>query len=296
MDEYALTDDPDHQIVMHRDAHFSGSFAAMLGYYAQEGKGVNPEFEIERIEELMQMESALGENLASTLLSDEEREKVKQAKKLYMDLRDLYEQNLGSNIPRLIADLILCEEEEPTELISQLVAKGTTVSAPLIDLIRTDDFYDPLFPGYGLAPALAAKCLGLIKDPRAIKPLFEAMGKEGFFAEEEIIEALHQIGTPARDFLIQVITTLPITNDSERAAIALIRFEEDESAAQACLEMLKNEKSWKYPSFATYLVLGCAGLKRAEDREAFVSLMKNSNVSPDLLYEMKHIASSWSKH
>ena len=71
----------------------------------------------------------------------------------------------------------------------------------LIDLLRNEDFYDPLFPGYGEAPVLAAKCLGLIGDKRAIISLFEAIGEGDFFNEDIILDALHVIGNPARDFL-----------------------------------------------------------------------------------------------
>ncbi|MES2122812.1 MAG: hypothetical protein V4492_08575, partial [Chlamydiota bacterium] len=67
---HAMTDAVDHDILMHRDAHFGGSFALMLEYYQKEGKGAHPEFGTSRIEELMRLEDECGENLAELVLGD----------------------------------------------------------------------------------------------------------------------------------------------------------------------------------------------------------------------------------
>ncbi len=59
-------------ILMHRDAHFAGQFSVMVDYYAQEGKGVH--FRIEEVEQLKQLQSSVGEDLAPLLLSEAEME------------------------------------------------------------------------------------------------------------------------------------------------------------------------------------------------------------------------------
>ena len=75
----------------------------------------------------------------------------------------------------------------------------------LIDIITSEKFYQPLSPGYGEAPALAARCLGLIGDERAIRPLFEALGREDFFMEEAIYSALSTTGDSAKEFLLNCL-------------------------------------------------------------------------------------------
>ena len=77
----------DNAILMHRDAHFSGSFPIMLEYYRNEGQGICPEFEIGRIEELAQTEAKTGKNLSATLLSGPEAEKVGRARESYKKLQ-----------------------------------------------------------------------------------------------------------------------------------------------------------------------------------------------------------------
>ena len=54
----------DNAILMHRDAHFGGSFDLMLEYYRKEGKGICKEFDIDRIKELPHTEKSAGKNLS----------------------------------------------------------------------------------------------------------------------------------------------------------------------------------------------------------------------------------------
>ena len=57
----------------------------------------------------------------------------------------------------------------------------------------------------GKLPLLAARCLGLIRDERAIRPLFGALGREDFFMEEAIFDALALIGDKAKEFLLNAL-------------------------------------------------------------------------------------------
>ena len=163
LEEYPLSYSIDNAILMHRDVHFGGSFQTMLDYYQKEGRGVSKEFEIKRIQELAELEKRSRQNLAAVMLTGPEAEKVAKAKQAYVSLRELYDiPNPKSKMPLLLADLILSEDEELPKAIEAVVAERGNIVRLLLDLLRNEEFYDPLFPGYGLAPSLAAQCLGKI--------------------------------------------------------------------------------------------------------------------------------------
>jgi hypothetical protein len=294
VDDFPLYSSIDAEIIMHRDAHFGGQFPLMLEYYAQEGKGVNPDFEIERIHELALLEKQLGQNLAGVVLTGVDAERVASAKEAYKVLRDLYDvENPVSKMPLLIADLILSESEEAEEEVEAIVKTKIMAVSSLIDLIRSEDFHDPLFPGYGKAPALATKCLGLIGDKKAIITLFESIGSGDFFDEDMALKALHAIGEPAKIFLLKVLRGRPINIDNERAAVALIAFKEDPEVSKACLEALKEEKVRADIPLATYLILVCEGLKEEQDRAEFLALMEEAKTPRALRQDFKAVAKVW---
>ena len=205
-EQFPLVDAVDHDILMHRDAHFGGLFSIMLDYYKNGGKGVQPEFNLSRIEKLDALEKQLKQNLAALFLSAQEVEKVADSRQLYQRLRAIYDVKNPKNLyPQLIADLILSEEEEPKKEMDAIVSEKDKIVPFLIELLRNEELYNPLFPGYGQAPFLAGQCLGKIGDKRAIISLFEMLGQGDFFADDQIIQALKMIGPPARDFLLQIL-------------------------------------------------------------------------------------------
>ena len=63
-DDIPLKDSLDVEILMHRDAHFSGSFDEMIAYYKKGGVGVNPEFPLEKLLFLQSIEKEQNVNLA----------------------------------------------------------------------------------------------------------------------------------------------------------------------------------------------------------------------------------------
>ncbi len=287
----------DNMILIHRDAHFGGSFPIMFNYYKNEGRGIFPEFDLRRIEELYELEQEKETNLSVLVLSGPEIEKIGASRKLYKQLRALYEQGnrpgMKKTIPILIADLILAENEDLPGAIEAIVAeKGIAVPA-LIELLRNEEFYSPFNPGYGLAPTIAAQCLGMIGDKRAIISLFEAIGNEDFFSEDVILSALRNIGEPAKNFLLNVLRGLPLNNDNERAAIALLNFKEDQEVAATCLKMLNEIDLDKYLVLATYLIFVCEGLTHPSDRAAFLDLKNRSNTPKELKREIEAIAKEW---
>lgn len=297
-EDFSLANALDATILMHRDAHFGGNFEFMLDYYEKGGKGVQPDIEISRIHELQEMEKQLHQNLAAMLLTAAEAERVAEARLSYKKLRDLYEMQrpkAGSKVshPMLLADLILSEEESSENEIAAIVSEKAGVVPLLIDLLRTENFYDPLFPGYGLAPSLASQCLGLIGDKRAIIALFELIGTEDFFDETILLEALKQIGDPAKDFLLKVLHSQPLNQDNERAAIALAYFKNDPEVALACFNLLAGLDLNAHQVLATYLALACEGLVEASQQAAFLTLMSAPHTPKMLKQDMQIIAKQW---
>jgi len=293
-EEYPISDALDTAILMHCHAHFGGQLAVMLDYYRRGGKGVSSEFEIKYIENLKKIEEDTKQNLAATLLSGSDAEKIAKSLEAYKRLRSLYEQESPeARLPRLIADLILSEDEKAEEEIAAIVQEKDKIVPALLEVLRAHDFYDPLFPGYGTAPALAAKCLGLIGDRRAIISLFETIGEGDFFEEDIALNALKQIGVPAKNFLLKVLRSHPVTSDNERAAIALLQFKEDYEVSKACFDLLKEDEVLRNIPFATYLVLDCEGLKGSEEEEDFKALAKDLKTPSPVRQEIKTITNGW---
>lgn len=293
-DHFSLKDEADIEILMHRDVHFGGSFPIMLDYYEKGGKGIHPEFDLERIKKLASFESASNTNLAGLLLSGSDAEKVAAARDAYKKLRDLYEEEaLSNNYPILIADLILSEEEIPQAEIDAIVKEKGAIVPALLELLRAEEFYDMLYPGYGQGPSLAARCLGMIGDKRALISLFEAIGEEDFFNEDILLESIRLIGEPAKEFLLHVLKARPLNYDNERAAIALIRFKDDPEVSKACLTLLQDPLARKDHALATYLALACEGLEEADLRRQFIEIGKDAHAPSSLARDIKTVAKAW---
>ncbi|WP_181679009.1 HEAT repeat domain-containing protein [Candidatus Protochlamydia amoebophila] len=293
-EHYPLVDAMDHEILMHRDAHFGGLFSVMLDYYKGEGKGIQPDFTIERIERLATLEAEMKENLAALFFTASEAQKVADARAAYQNLRSIYEiQNQQNRFPRLIADLILSEDEEAEKEVNAIVAEKDKIVPLLIECLGNEQFYDPIFPGYGLLPSLIVKCLGKIGDKRAIISLFEALGQGDFFADEQILRALKAIGDPAKAFLLKVVCGKPLNEDNERAAIGLLAFKENPEVANTCFNLLKNEDIQKRPCLSTYLALACIGLQDEHLRQEFRQMVTQPQLNAMLKEDMKGILHSW---
>lgn len=283
----------DAQIIMHRDVHFGGKFEFMIDYYAKGGKGINPEFEMENIEKLYQIELEGYDDIGQLLLTDSEEERINAAKDAYQELRSLYEEDSKTPLPRLIADLILSEEEEPEEELKKIVAYQKEAIPLLIDLLRSDDFRDPLFPGYGDAPRLAARCLGMIGDEKGIVALFESIKAQDFIEEEEILSALYQVGEPAKKFLMRIIASRPITQDNIIAAVALAHFSAEPDVSSFCLAQLQDEAVMRHEELALYMVWGCEGLTDSKERSRLLSFAERENISKSLKEEILFITKAW---
>lgn len=290
-EDLPLTDEIDQSILMHRDAHFGGLFDLMIDYYLKGGKGIHPEFEMERIRELALMERELKKNLASLLLSGADAEKVSQSRTFYKKLRELYDSDKPIHkLPKLVADLILTESDTAEEEIEAIVKEKAEIVPFLIEILRSEELHDPLYPGYGHAPALAMKCLGLIGDKRAIISLFESIGNGDFFDEDIAVQALHAIGEPAKLFLLNVLNGKPLNADNETAALALISFKDDPVVSEACFKMLRELDLNKQSYLATYLILACEGLPKEYQAE-FKKLAEDPHTPKLLKQDFKAVSS-----
>jgi len=286
-----LLDASDLDILMHKEVHFGGSFPLMMEYYEQEGVGVMPEFSLKRIKQLMQEEEKKRQNLAQMCLPSSALSMIEDAKHLYMHLRSIYEYPTSPPLSLAMADLILSEEDPPREEMRALCQHGSAAVGPLIDLIQTDKFYHPLYPGYGRAPILAAECLAKIHDEQAIPALFEAIGHENFFADDAMISALRSFGASAVSFLLKRVSQKPFGKENEHAAIALSSFPEEHRIALCCLSLLQDPDLKKQLTLANYLILGCAALKTPEEKKLFLSL--RDEFPGVIKHEMDLIAKNW---
>ncbi len=289
-----LTDEVDHEILMHRDAHFSGNFQEMLDYYENEGKGMGREILYDRILDLFEMEKELGRDLSAVSLSEEDKRQVHEARAAYLGLRDIY--GKATEIEKKLADLILSEEEDPEDEVAAVTAFGDEAVPILINLVDSEKFYSELFPGYGYAPALAARCLGILGNSVAILPLFNALKARHFDVEEELLLALSRIGEPAKKFLLKVMHQLPISRENERAVMALVSaFNTEGEIAKGCLEMLQNEDVARDEGLVTYLILGCSSLTSESDRKTFSGLCDKYPQLAHLKGETEAISSMWNR-
>jgi hypothetical protein len=290
---FPLIDETDRSILMQKDAHFSGNFAIMLDYYTKEGKGAIDDFPLERIQELYQLEKELGLFLSEEILSIQEKEQVLEAKAKYNSLRDLYD--LPPSPAQKVADLILSEDVSAQKEIEALLNLPQAIPL-LIQLVEEEDFYNPLFPGYGFAPLHAMECLGKLKAKEAIIPLFESLSKMEFFGQETAIQALVQIGKPGKDFLLSVLKKTPITKDNENAIIALLSFPQDLEIAFVCLDLLSTSEVLKKPVFCSYLLLSFEGLKDPLIQERLLALAKQPGFPIEAQEELQFILRNQAKN
>lgn len=292
--EFFLSEELDHEILMHRDAHFGGDFDVMLNYYSQDKVGVNPDFDLTRIEYLAEIEKQNEQNLAPLILSPSEIERVAAARKAYRSFKAIYDvEEEKVSHPRLIGDLILTEEEEPNDEIQAIVNEGLKISPELIAILKSEDAYDTLFPGYGFAPYLAMVCLALIKDPESIIPIFETIGRPSVFGDEPAFEALANFGEEGKKFLLKRLKSRPLNKDNFNAAVALSYFPPDIEIAKASFEELKDSKVRANPHLAAYLCCHADLLKGTESQKEFMTLAQDPHLPQELKEEMRKVVKDW---
>lgn len=288
-----LSDEIDHEIIMHRDVHFGGNFDVMLEYYEGEGRGCQQDYEIDQIARLADLERELGHDLAERLLENE-KEAVVNAKSMYEKLRSVYDLDMDESLQaRLVVDLIFTEEEDPEAEIAAICEQGRLITHLVLRTFKNPVLTDPLFPGYGRAPFELARVLGRLKDKTAIPALFEVIGSENFDLEEIAALALRDIGPDAKAFLLSRLQAERITRDNERAAIALVHFKDDLEVSEICWQLLQREDIRQHLPLSLFLAMCCSGLTNPGDRQDFRELFASSRIDYELKAEMRSVLEGW---
>jgi hypothetical protein len=239
--ELPLFEEEDKLCVMHRDAHFSGSFPAMKEYYSNpDAKGVLEEIDLSRIELLETIQNRMKTDVAPLIITGPDAEKVSLSKQMYKELADLAEKD-PSSPEGLLASAIL-SEEDIDEIAAHASAHLFEKPKMLVLLATSELFCDPLFPGYGTASCLAIRLLGQMKYEEAILDLFHLIGRRDFLTESAVLEALRKIGAPAKKFALDRLSSFPITPDHERAAMVLIEFLPDKEITDLFSKIVCDQK------------------------------------------------------
>lgn len=286
-----LMDAVDNEIIMHRDVHFSKNFSIMLEYYLHDSVGVIEEFPIQRIRELKKIEDNLKQDIAETILSDDQIRRIEKAKSIYIQLKDVYEKTEKNSIAQKISDLILSEEPLPQKEMDALTTKDAL--DPLLNLVDSLDFYDPLFPGYGRVPEFAAQILAKIQNPRALPHLFYAIEHADFSTEVAFIQAIVSFKEKALEFLFPKIEKKPFTSENKLAVHILTNFPPHPQIAQKTLSLLQREDIYEQTDLAAYLVLACEGLCDEVSRKRFSALKTVLPKDSPLQGDLSLIESSW---
>jgi hypothetical protein len=221
-------------------------------------------------------------DLAPLLLTGALAEKVANSKKMYCDLGKL----AGSDSPLAPIGAMILSEDDPKKA-AQLVVQHPGITAPLLEVLESPVLIDPLFPGYGKAPIASAYALGLLREKQAIPPLFIMLSSDDFELVSACEHALVQIGKPAQEFLMNIIKGKPITNDHERAASALLSFEQTAELSSFFLKEFEQIDAEKYPQLASLYVLGFQKLD-TEGRAALLHLEKTKPL-PSVVRQEIHL-------
>lgn len=107
------------------------------------------------------------------------------------------------------------------------------------------------------------------------------------------MDALKTIGKPAKEFLLKVLHGHPITSDNEQAALALLRFKDDNEVSTACLKMLQELDLNKQAPLATYLVLACEGLASSQEQNALQSIAAKDSTPKILKQDIAAVSKAW---
>nr|MCH9812127.1 hypothetical protein [bacterium] len=267
---------------------FGGSFPVMIEYYESDKVGVQEDFEISRIKELAAFDK--DGHLSADMLPEIAKNEVIFAKELYKKFRDCYEES--DDLPKKLADLILTEEYEPQREIEALSSFTKRAVKPLVEILQQDHFYNPINPGYGVAPIHAALSLKKIGNKDAIPHLFNALGKS-FSVDEIIIDTLISFGSAAEEFLSDRLKGIPYTKDNYLAALALSSFPVKDETAELALHLLSKKETYDHPSYVSYLICICEGLENEAEREKFCKIAESKNIPEPIKNEMKVVLGFW---
>lgn len=280
--ENFLNDEIDCKILKIRDAHFASDLSIMHTFYKRDDFRLDPEITLERIAYLAEIEAKLALDLAPTLLSEIDFEEVASAKNAYQQLQEVYENGNSTPIEIALADLILSEDDQAHPEIERLLSFGKKATPGLLQILQSYQALDFMHPGYGFAPHFAAICLGKLQEEKAIVPLFTLLTKQTHIDELVLTQSLKEIGDEAKQFLLRLINSRPISKENATAAFALSIFCPDPQIAHHALNNLFTTDLQKDSLFATYLIFLLEGItgegkKRAEQLSLPAHLQQELN-------------------
>ncbi|WP_213318918.1 hypothetical protein [Chlamydiifrater volucris] len=224
---FDVTDEQFKKIVLLREVHFSGSFDDMKACYEDEDfLGTDPDISVKDIEYLANIEASNEVNLVEVLLSEKDMEEIQKAKAAYEFLEDCDPDSQKGKIATLVLTAPFTTSSFDRDAV---IEEGEAIVPEIINLLNTFDLFHPLSPGFSLAPLRLIECLGHIRSPLAIRPLFEMIGSpqtSGY--DDEVASALAKIGAPSKDFLFALIASSPVTKDHETASFCLAFFDDEE--------------------------------------------------------------------
>ena len=98
------------------------------------------------------------------------------------------------------------------------------------------------------------------------------LGGVNLDVEEALLATLPVFGEPAKTFLLQRLTHMPVSKENLNAAIALAFFPPSDAVAKTALSLLSQDACLFDETFAPYLVCLAEGLQSEADRIAFKKL------------------------
>jgi hypothetical protein len=285
-----LFDEEDRDILMHREAHFASNFDLMLQAYKAEDPSSVLDIDLARIYELKYLEEKLGKSLAPLVLHAQDAQTIKRVRTMYRLFQELLQEEKN---PLYVAMAELILAEDPIEEVEKrcLELQDVCVS-PLITIIQSDILYDPVYPGYGLAPMRAAHILGVLKADQAIPYLFYMLSSDTFDTQSAALQALKKIGEKAKIFCIEHLQSRPFSKSNELAAMALASFSCDDQIAQALIHELQDPKVWFEEPLVFYILASSEALPKST-HEAFYEILNNPSLPQEVRDEMQLITKMW---
>lgn len=251
---FGVVDEEDRRILLHRDAHFSGSFPAMLEYYERpDARGVHDEISYNRIAFLADVEKRLGRDIAPLILAGADAEKIAWARKMYADIQKASHDNPNA----ALFSTILLHEENELEFSEEDLQKLSQHPSLLLMLASSEEFRDELAPGYGKAPLDAIRLIGKLKIREGMEPLLRLLATAEGEEEEELLFALYSLGDEVLEKACSFLASKPLTPFHERMALLLLQFLPDPRAVLCANTLLKDKEIERSP-LAKWLMLANA--------------------------------------
>jgi hypothetical protein len=248
----SILDEEQNSLLIHCAIHFGNNLNIMLEYYKNGGPGVCENFSIENIIALLKFQSEDPSFIEKTL-HIEDQQIIKSHVKQYHQLQDVYD-SAPDQLSKLICDLILTEEHNPSKEIDAIISIGGDAEQRLLTILELETFHSPLAPGYGLAPYNAARALGKIQSQKAIEPIFNLILRAEFEQQEILIQALKDIGQSAKTQLLEQLTFSPFTVENECAAICLSSFCPDAQVSGTAKALLDKDLPDLFKDYVSYLI------------------------------------------